>query len=197
MMEQESLRSLLADVPSYESAPRLVGGLLITKVGVAQIVEVEAYGGLDDPGSHAFGGETPRCRSVFGEPGRAYVYISYGMHRMLNVVARPSGIPSAILIRAGKPLSGLEEMRRRRMVEDRKLLSGPGCLTQAMGIGMEHDYCDLLDASSEVRILAPLKQRPYLIGKRIGIAVGRGDLTPWRYLDEELLGWRSATLPRL
>jgi DNA-3-methyladenine glycosylase len=120
---------------AVEVAPDLLGRLLVRPVDgvrmIGRIVEVEAYG-RDDPGSHAFRGPTSRNASMFGPPGRAYVYISHGIHHCLNVVCDP---PSAVLIRAVEPLEGLEAMALRRGLDEPRLLcAGPGRLGQAMGI---------------------------------------------------------------
>lgn len=123
-----------------EVAPDLLGRLLVRPVDgvrmIGRIVEVEAYG-HDDPGSHAFRGPTPRNASMFGPPGRAYVYISHGMHHCLNVVC---DAPSAVLIRAVEPLEGQKAMALRRGIEEPRLLcAGPGRLAQAMGITLAED----------------------------------------------------------
>jgi DNA-3-methyladenine glycosylase len=125
---------------AVEVAPDLLGRLLVRPVDgvrmVGRIVEVEAYG-RDDPGSHAFRGPTPRNASMFGPPGRAYVYISHGIHHCLNVVC---DAPSAVLIRAVEPLEGLEAMASRRGLDAPRLLcAGPGRLAQAMGITLAED----------------------------------------------------------
>lgn len=177
-----------------KTAPIFLGATLVTPVGESIIVEVEAYAGKDDPGSHGYTRITPKNRSLFGRPGTAYVYISYGVHRMLNVVAHPDGEPGAILIRACKPISGIESMQENRgVMQTKNLLSGPGKLTQALKIGMHHDQIELFNPKSEIHITnIPSKQRPYLIGTRIGLAPGKGDEIPWRFIDEELREWCSA-----
>ncbi len=109
-----------------------------------RIVEVEAYLGSDDPASHGYRGMTPRNRVMFGPPGRAYVYFTYGNHFCMNVVTGVDGAASAVLIRALEPLTGIPAMRRRRarvLLED--LASGPGKLTQALGIGRPCNGLDL------------------------------------------------------
>lgn len=118
-------------------ARELLGTRLVRVKGrsrmVGRIVEVEAYRGSDDPASHAFRGLTPRNEPMFGEPGHAYIYFTYGNHYCLNVTAKKSGTPGAVLIRALAPLRGLETMRQLRpAVSDIELTNGPGKLTKAL-----------------------------------------------------------------
>ena len=135
--------------PSIEVAPDLLGHVLVRRLpdgsrASARIVEVEAYE-PDDPASHAFRGQTPRNATMFGPPGRLYVYFTYGMHFCMNAVARGPGEGSAVLLRAGEPLDGLDGMRGRRGREPaRELCSGPARLTQALAVGRELDGADLV-----------------------------------------------------
>jgi len=112
----------------------------------ARIVEAEAYGGPKDRASHAWRGRTLRNESMFGKPGTAYVYLCYGIHRMLNVVTAPEDVPAAVLIRGVEPIEGQEWMAKRRRLspEDFRLSAGPGALTAALGIRMEWDRTDLV-----------------------------------------------------
>lgn len=161
----------------HEVAPELIGATLLLDGVGGVIVEVEAYHHTD-PAAHSYGGETARNRVMFGPPGFAYVYRSYGIHWCVNVVCEAEGSASAVLIRALAPTHGLADMRRRRGLEDEhSLCSGPGKLTQALGITIAHNGL-------------PLDQPPFAIhrrsaepeivtGPRIGISKAI-DL-PWRY----------------
>ena len=163
----------------HEVAPDLIGvTLLVDGVG-GRIVEVEAYD-EEDPASHAFRGRTPRNVVMFGPPGHAYVYRSYGIHWCLNLVCSDEGVPEAALIRALEPTAGVDEQRRRRGVEDlRALCSGPGKLCQALGITKEQDGLPLDVPPFELR---PRVDVPEIVtGPRIGISSAT-ELS-WRYLD--------------
>jgi DNA-3-methyladenine glycosylase len=163
----------------HEVAPDLIGvTLLVDGVG-GRIVEVEAYD-QEDPASHGYRGPTARNAAMFGPPGHAYVYRSYGIHWCLNLVCAPEGVPEAALIRALEPTAGLDEQRCRRGVEDKRALcSGPGKLCQALGITGEHDGLPL--------DLPPfrLEERPrvpeIVTGPRIGIT--RATELSWRYME--------------
>ena len=141
------LRRAFYERDSLELAPELLGKVLVHGRRAARIVEVEAYRGADDPGSHAYRGATPRTRSMFGPPGHLYVYFTYGMHWCANVVCGAEGEASAVLLRAVAPLTGIEEMRAARpgARRDRDLGNGPAKLCQAMGIDGSHDGVDLVD----------------------------------------------------
>jgi DNA-3-methyladenine glycosylase len=142
------------------------------------IVETESYE-RDDPACHAYAGLTDRTEVLFGPPGRAYVYLSYGIHSLLNAVAEPEGEAAAVLIRALEPTAGLEQMRARRGERpDGELCSGPGKLTEALGIGLELNGADL--GRDPFLLLGPDGAAPEVVtGPRIGItkAVER----PWRF----------------
>lgn len=188
----ESLRRSLAGLPVWESAPLLVGAVLETAEVRAQIVEVEAYAGDIDPGSHAYRGRTPRNAVMYGRAGSAYVYFCYGCHWMLNVVAGPEGVPWAILVRAAMPLDGVDRVRARRprARNDKDLLSGPGKLAQGLAVGPTLNGADLLNGRSALR-LVPGVERRVVSSTRVGLAPGKGEDLPWRYVDAELGAWAS------
>ncbi|MBI3722321.1 MAG: DNA-3-methyladenine glycosylase, partial [Fimbriimonas ginsengisoli] len=162
----------------------------------ARIVEVEAYRTPDDPACHAHRGQTRRNATMFGRPGLAYVYFTYGNHWMLNVVAHPPGVAAAVLVRAAEPLTGLEEMRslRPRARRDEDLLSGPGKLTAAFGIDRADDGCDLLGGRGPLRLEPGVPPARIVTGSRIGVTDGREHL--WRFIDADALPWASRPLPR-
>jgi DNA-3-methyladenine glycosylase len=171
-------------------ARELLNKVLVTGRGreriAARLVEVEAYCGPDDPGSHAFRGQTARNATMFGPPGHLYVYFTYGMHWCANAVCGPGSSPHAVLLRAAAPLAGLDAMRARRgstraARRDRDLCSGPARLAQAFGIDRSFDGADLVRGA--VRIVddgTPPPRRPG-VSTRIGLAVGRGEELAWRY----------------
>jgi DNA-3-methyladenine glycosylase len=161
----------------HEVAPALLGvTLLVDGVG-GPIVEVEAYDGTD-PASHGFRGRTPRNASMFGPPGHAYVYRSYGIHWCLNLVCEAEESPAAVLVRALEPAHGVERMRERRGLDDLRLLcAGPGRLCQALAITGEHDGLRLDAAPFE--LVPPPEAPPVVVGARIGIS--RAAELPWRY----------------
>ena len=165
--------------PVLEVAHALVGCVVDHAGTSGLIVETEAYH-ESEPACHAFVGITPRTRPLFGPPGRAYVYRSYGIHSLLNAVCEPEGIGAAVLIRALEPLDGVDLMRERRGLTGlRDLCSGPGKLAQALGVALEHDDTDL--ATGPVRILAPpagMVAPRLVVGPRIGIT--KAPELPWR-----------------
>jgi DNA-3-methyladenine glycosylase len=161
----------------HDVAPDLVGCVLLVDGAGGPIVEVEAYD-RGDPASHGFRGETPRNRAMFGPPGHAYVYRSYGIHWCLNLVCEKEGSAAAVLLRALEPTQGLEVMQARRGLTDQRLLcSGPGRLCQALGVTGEHDGLPLDRAP--FRVLAPEAEVELVNGPRIGIT--RAADLPWRY----------------
>ena len=161
----------IAGLSAVALARRLIGANLFVRGAGGTIIETEAYG-RDDPASHSFRGPTRRNVSMFGPVGHAYVYRSYGIHLCLNVVARPG---EAVLIRALAPRTGLELMRMRR--GNALLCSGPGRLTQALGIRPEDDGAPF--DRTDFSIVLPSAMPELLVGPRIGISKAQ-DL-PWRF----------------
>ena len=161
----------------HQVAPALIGvTLLVDGVG-GRIVEVEAYD-HEDPASHGYRGRTKRNASMFGPPGRAYVYRSYGIHWCLNLVCEGEGMANAVLVRALEPTHGLDAMRERRGLADPRLLcSGPGRLCQALAVTREHDGLALDRPPFE--LLAADRPVEVVSGPRIGIS--RAAELPWRY----------------
>ncbi|MCW2615303.1 MAG: DNA-3-methyladenine glycosylase [Frankiales bacterium] len=179
----------MLDGPVDQVAPALLGAHLVAGGVVVRLTEVEAYAGEgEDPGSHAHRGRTPRTEVMFGPAGRAYVYFTYGMHWCLNVVTGPDGRASAVLLRAGEVVDGLEAARARRPgVRDRDLCRGPARLTRTLGVTGEHDGVDLLDPLAPVRLLpgTDLPGTAVRTGPRVGVG-GLGAATSWRFwLDGE------------
>jgi DNA-3-methyladenine glycosylase len=171
--------------PVLEVARDLLGCTVEYGDAAGVIVETEAYHECE-PACHAFAGLTPRTRTLFAEPGLAYVYRSYGVHALLNAVCEPAGTGAAVLIRALQPVAGLEAMRARRGVSARgprrehELCSGPGKLTQALGVTLEANGSEL--SSGPVRILAPAatwEDPAVLVAQRVGIT--RAVDLPWRF----------------
>jgi DNA-3-methyladenine glycosylase len=161
----------------HEVAPELIGATLLFGGAGGTIVEVEAYD-QDDPASHSFRGMRPTTAAMFGPPGHAYVYPSYGVHWCLNLVCAPEGRAEAALVRALEPTRGLDAMRERRGLErERSLCSGPGKLCQALGITRAADGLPLDEPPFE--LLAREEEPPLAIGRRIGIT--RAVEQPWRY----------------
>lgn len=197
-------RELLA-APAVEVAPQLLGALLTVKSAAGpvtlRITETEAYHGLGtrgpyDPGAHSKDRKTARNASMFGPPAHAYVYLSYGMHYALNLVCSPEGVASAVLVRAGEVIDGLELARERRTAQlnppnpprgkleptDLQLARGPGNLGKALGITREtHDGLDLLADPFDLRLA---ENQPTLIarGPRVGVSGIAGSTEfPWRF----------------
>jgi DNA-3-methyladenine glycosylase len=175
---ERHLRAL--ELPVVAAARALVGCTIAYEDCLGIVVETEAYHD-SEPACHAFAGLTARTKPLFDAPGIAYVYRSYGIHALLNVVVEPPGVGAAVLIRALEPVAGLEGMRERRgrfLATD--LCSGPGKLTQALGIGLSLNATSLLDGP--IRLGPPLPDRPDLAvvtGVRVGIT--RAVELPWRF----------------
>lgn len=158
--------------PAADVARDLLGKVLVHGETSGIIVETEAYLGGADLASHSAAGITERTRVIFGPPGYAYVYLSYGMHECLNIVAESEGQPGCVLIRALEPVSGLEIMRTRRPAarNTRDLTSGPGKLTQAMGITRAHYGADMTSGNLVVESVATAQPIRVQVTPRIGIS---------------------------
>jgi DNA-3-methyladenine glycosylase len=172
--------------PVLDVAPALLGAHLVAGGVSVRLTEVEAYAGQSDPGSHAFRGRTPRTEVMFGPAGHAYVYFTYGMHWCMNVVTGPDGQASAVLLRAGQVVAGLDAaLERRPGVRERDLCRGPARLCRTLGVDGGCDGADLLDPASPVRLLPGLPAQPQLVrtGPRVGVA-GGGASAPWRFWIE-------------
>jgi DNA-3-methyladenine glycosylase len=164
-------------------APELLGKVLVRGGRAGRIVEVEAYCGAEDPGSHAYRGQTARNTTMFGPPGGLYVYFTYGMHWCANAVCGVEGVGVAVLLRALAPLRGIGEMRAARPAAraDRDLCSGPAKLCMALGLDRAFDGADLVTADRGVAIVddgTPPPAAPAQ-GLRVGLSAG-ADL-PWRW----------------
>ena len=177
MSGSPELRALL-DGPVLEVAPRLLGATLRHAEVTVRLTEVEAYDGAEDPGSHAFRGPTPRNQVMFGPAGRLYVYFTYGMHHCCNVVTGREGSASAVLLRAGEVVDGLDLARARRPgASDRDLARGPARLCRALGIDRDQDGADL--TRGPVLVPAGDPAGSVSTGPRVGL---RGaPERPWRF----------------
>ena len=167
--------------PVLDVAPELVGCTVVHGETAGVIVETEAYH-EHEPACHAFVGLTPRTRVLFGPPGRAYVYRSYGIHALLNAVCEPEGVGAAVLIRALAPVAGLELMRERRgLEEERELCSGPGRLTQALGIGLDLNGSELDGGGGEIVILPREGPAPAVLASAPRVGINKAVELPWRF----------------
>jgi DNA-3-methyladenine glycosylase len=168
-------------------APRLLGAIVVSELAdrtvAVRLTEVEAYQGPADPASHAFRGLTPRTAVMFGPPGHLYVYFTYGMHWCANVVCGADGTASAVLLRAGEVLTGVDAARARRPAarSEVELARGPARLAACLGLIGDHNGIDLLDARSPVRIDSMASRRPRGVetGPRVGIRAAAQ--RPWRF----------------
>ena len=161
----------------HKVAPELIGATLLVNGAGGVIVEVEAYHHTD-PAAHSYGGQTERNAVMFGPPGAAYVYRSYGIHWCLNFVCERAGSASAVLIRALEPRLGIAAMRRRRgLTDERALCSGPGKLCEALDVSVRHNGLALDRAPFELRARADKPE--IVVGTRIGIS--KAVDAPWRY----------------
>lgn len=177
--------------PVLEVAPELLG-CTVSYAGVTvRLTEVEAYDGANDPGSHAYRGLTPRTRVMFGEPGRLYVYFTYGMHWCANLVCGSAGVASGVLMRAGEVVDGLELARSRRPgVRDRDLARGPARLAKTLALGRDQNGMDVTSPGSAFVVRSPTPDpstgsagATVRTGPRVGISGPGGDAAayPWRF----------------
>ncbi len=177
-------RDQLLSRPSLEVAPLLLGGVLRHQTAegtvAVRLTEVEAYAGADDPGSHAFRGPTPRNEVMFGPAGRLYVYFTYGMHWCCNVVVGEEGIASAVLLRAGEVVEGIELARvRRPNATDRDLARGPARLCRALAIDGAHNGADLASGPVTLELPTSPPSVPVETGPRVGLRLAAEH--PWRF----------------
>ncbi|HET6876560.1 MAG TPA: DNA-3-methyladenine glycosylase [Jatrophihabitans sp.] len=179
-------RSLLAR-EALAVAPRLIGAVVTSDLGGAEVAirltEVEAYEGARDPASHAFRGRTRRNAVMFGPPGHLYCYFTYGMHWCANIVCGHDGLATAVLLRAGDVIRGVEAAVQRRPAARRpaELARGPARLATCLGLSAEHNGLDLCDPTSPVRLesVPARRRREVLSGPRVGIS--RAADRPWRF----------------
>lgn len=172
-----------------EVAPQLLNKILVRGRRAGRIVEVEAYRGAEDPASHAYRGPTRRNATMFGPPGRLYVYFTYGMHWCANAVCGPMGEAQAVLLRAVAPLSGVEEMRLSRgagrtdraIPPDRQLASGPARLCQAFAITGEDDGADLVRKDRGLAVVDDGTPPPPLVGVSTRVGISAAAELPWRF----------------
>jgi DNA-3-methyladenine glycosylase len=177
---------------SRELAPTLLNKILVHGRLAVRLVEVEAYAGDEDPGSHAFRRCTPRNATMFGPPGHLYVYRSYGIHWCANVVCGEEGWASAVLLRGATPLTAIDEMYASRpgITRERDLCAGPGRLCQALGIDHTFDGTDIVKGTDAVLLCddgTPPPDDPG-VSNRIGLSMGKGDQSPWRYYVRGAVG---------
>jgi DNA-3-methyladenine glycosylase len=168
--------------PSVEIAPLILGAIIHGRGVSVRLTEVEAYLGEVDPGSHAFRGETARNRVMFGEPGHLYTYFTYGMHVCANVVCSPVGVATAVLLRAGVVVDGVELARERRTTSraDVDLARGPARLVVALGIALADNGLDL--ESDDITLELAGERAEFAQGPRTGVSgAGGTDEFPWRF----------------
>ena len=187
-----ALPATFYDRPVLDVARDLVGCVLAHGPTAGVIVETEAYH-QSEPACHAHIGVTGRTHVLFRAPGTAYVYRSYGIHALVNAVCESEGVGAAVLIRALEPIEGIELMRERRGLHAlEQLCSGPGKLTQALGIGLERNASDLVTGPMRIRPRPAGWEEPELaVGPRIGIT--KAPDLPWRFCER---GSRSVSRPR-
>ena len=170
--------------PGTEVAPELLNKVLVAPGVRGRIVEVEAYMGSDDPGSHAYRGPTPRTEVMFGRAGHLYVYFTYGMHWCANVVCGEEGVATAVLLRAVTPLAGVDTMRARRprARRDVDLANGPAKLAAAFGLDGTHDGLDLQRNAHGLRIVDDGTPPPTEPAQGVRVGLSQGADIPWRWV---------------
>ena len=189
-----SLVELLSG-PVLEVAPRLLGAVVRHGEVAIRLTEVEAYDGANDPGSHAFRGPTRRNQVMFGPAGHVYVYFTYGMHHCANVVCGPEGLASAVLMRAGEVVDGLETARLRRGgAPDRDLARGPARLCVALGLDLTHNALPL--DRPPLTLEPGERAADFRTGPRVGLRLAAD--RPWRFWlpDEPTVSPYRAAVPR-
>jgi DNA-3-methyladenine glycosylase len=171
-------------------APELLNKLLAAGDSVGRIVEVEAYAGAEDPGSHAYRGRTARNATMFGIGGLLYVYFTYGMHHCANVVCGEEGIATAVLLRGLTPVDGLDEMwaRRPKARSVAELCAGPGRLCQALGIDRRFDGADVVTGDRGVRVVDDGTCPPDAPGVSARVGLSAGAEHPWRFYVPGAIG---------
>lgn len=178
---------------SGKVAKGLLGNVLLKGKMTGKIVETEAYYGEEDPASHASSGRTQRNEIMYGEAGKIYVYLCYGIYYLLNITTRRKGEPGAVLIRALEPLEGLKFMQENRRIADREeLTGGPGKLTQAFGIDKSYNGEDVTEGRSEIKVLEGGEEGQEIgRSKRIGVSEGRERNLRFFLEDSEFLSKSS------
>lgn len=170
----------LLERPALEVAPLLLGAVVRAGDVAVRLTEVEAYAGEDDPGSHAGRGSTPRSAVMFGPSGVLYVYLTYGMHFCANVVCGPEGTASAVLLRAGEVIDGIDLARERRGTKvDRELARGPGKLCSVLGIRLKDNRGDLATGPVTLTPGEPVDPSLVSTGPRVGLRLAAD--RPWRF----------------
>jgi DNA-3-methyladenine glycosylase len=170
------------DRPALDVAPELLGCVLCSGPVAVRLTEVEAYHGTADPASHAYRGQTPRNSVMFGPPGHAYVYFTYGMHFCVNLVCMRPGTASAVLLRAGEVVAGvpLAQARRGEKVPFRDLARGPARLCQALGIDRSYNGADVVDRAGLLHLEAGTAGAG-LVSRGPRVGVREGWQNPWRF----------------
>lgn len=182
--------------PVLEVASDLLGAVIVHGPVAVRLTEVEAYDGANDPASHAYRGLTPRTTVMFGPPGHLYVYFTYGMHHCANLVCGPDGTASAVLLRAGEVIAGLDVARTHRpaVTRDVALARGPANLVRSLGLGPEHNGADVVGPGPvRIRPAGP-EQREIRSGPRVGVSAGA--TRPWRFWladDPTVSAYRAGT----